>query len=408
MDKKKRKLLFVWTYTNWGGAQIYFLAIIKLALETWDVLVILPKNSSREFLSFLDELGVKYEFLEHSIDLQPAPGLFKKIRRQFRRIRSELEVFSYLKRFDLSDSILHIELGPWQSWLLLVALGLRKANIFVTLHNFRPGVSKLRALIWKTRMSIVSRIPNFGIFASNIDTKDQLKEWLPLSFWQERVKVTYTCVDPVQIERVNRSKIDVGRVRSSFGLPPDRYIVLAVGQFVDRKGRWIFLETARELAKERSDVAFVWLMPSKITVEDQPRVDSYGLDGVFFPVLSEDVGHGREAVLSFFRVGDIFALPSYIEGLPIALLEAMALGLPTVATEIYAIPEAVIHENTGLLVQAGDSAELAAAISRLLDEPDLRTRLSQTGQAFVLENFDEREAAAISIAEYDKCFASKG
>jgi glycosyltransferase involved in cell wall biosynthesis len=97
----------------------------------------------------------------------------------------------------------------------------------------------------------------------------------------------------------------------------------------------------------------------------------------------------------------LFVLPSLNEGLPIALLEAMAMGKASIASRINAIPEAVIDNETGLLVEASDPDGLASAILKLADDTELRDRLGAAGQAFVLENFDERSTAKITVDYYE-------
>ncbi len=87
------------------------------------------------------------------------------------------------------------------------------------------------------------------------------------------------------------------------------------------------------------------------------------------------------------------------DGLPVALLEAMAHGVAVVATPIAGLPEAVIDGETGLLVPPDDSAALAAAIARLLDDSALRERLSSAARAFVAERFDPASSAA-TLAEH--------
>ena len=73
MTKKKRQLIFFWTYLEWGGAQIYFIAIMKDARSDWDILVVLPRGSSPEILRYLDLIDVEYDFIEHHLDLTDAP-----------------------------------------------------------------------------------------------------------------------------------------------------------------------------------------------------------------------------------------------------------------------------------------------------------------------------------------------
>jgi glycosyltransferase involved in cell wall biosynthesis len=83
----------------------------------------------------------------------------------------------------------------------------------------------------------------------------------------------------------------------------------------------------------------------------------------------------------------IFVLPSYVEGMPMALLEAMSFGLPVIATPVGGVPEIVTHEHDGLLVPAGDINALAAAIARLTTEPELRERLGRAARETVARRF---------------------
>src|SRR5207248_2856104 len=101
----KPRLIYVWNYLNWGGAQIYLLAIMKEAKADWDVVVILPHGSSSDILNFLDQIGVSYEFIDACIDSDAAPTVKRKLQRQYSRIRAELRTFLYLRRYDLKRSI---------------------------------------------------------------------------------------------------------------------------------------------------------------------------------------------------------------------------------------------------------------------------------------------------------------
>ena len=91
---------------------------------------------------------------------------------------------------------------------------------------------------------------------------------------------------------------------------------------------------------------------------------------------------------------DVFALPSHYEGLPLAVLEAMRAGVPVVATDVGSVAEAVVTEETGLLVKPGDTRALVGGLRRLLDDPELRRRMGQRGRERALERFTiERRAA---------------
>jgi glycosyltransferase involved in cell wall biosynthesis len=84
---------------------------------------------------------------------------------------------------------------------------------------------------------------------------------------------------------------------------------------------------------------------------------------------------------------DLFVLPSYQEGLPCVVLEAMACAKPVISTPIMGIPEAVVEGETGLLVQPGHPNDLQDAMQTLLSNPDLCKSLGQRGKKRVTEKF---------------------
>lgn len=402
----KKRLIFLWTYTQWGGAQIYLSAIMKLAKKDWDMLILLPRGSSPDLLVLLDELEVPYELADIRFDPTPESTLTGKVLRQCKRIRSEIRTLLYLRRFDLRQAALQIDIAPWQSWQFLVLLALLGANTFVTIHNFRPEVSRLRAFAWKTRFAILSRLPGFHLFASNADTKESLRNWLPKWAWQ-KIRVAKTSIDPIQINDASIGSEERSQYRERFGIRPDEFVILTVGQFVDRKGRWVLLDAAKEVRRQGIPMRFVWVMPAPIKDADQIRIEALELGATFLPILSGSIGSGRAPVLKFFNIADVFVLPSFIEGLPGSLLEAMALGIPSISTNVYAIPEAVRNHETGLLVDPGNSGELYKAIIRLYNDPGLRSKLSEAGRSFILQNFDERDTAALYLKAYDAALSEK-
>jgi glycosyltransferase involved in cell wall biosynthesis len=107
----------------------------------------------------------------------------------------------------------------------------------------------------------------------------------------------------------------------------------------------------------------------------------------------------RSDAASAGAAGDVFALPSLHEGIPVALLEAMARGCPPVVTDGGGMPEVVRDGQDGLVVRAGVAAELAEALIRVLTDEPLRRRLA-TGAAERAAAFDIRPAVARMEAVY--------
>ncbi|MFN2500502.1 MAG: glycosyltransferase family 4 protein [Pyrinomonadaceae bacterium] len=405
MIENRRRIIFCWTYLQWGGAQIYFLGIIKEAVKQFDVTVVLPRDSSPELVGYIHEIGVKTSFMDHHWDNLPAASLRHRIQRQWGRILSEVKTLRHLRGLGLRGTVVHIDVPPWQSWQPLTALVVQGANVFVTLHNALARSTRWRKIIWKLRLHFLARLPRFNVFTANEDTKNKFRDFFPSHFW-DRIKVVRAGIDPGDIERATAASADQNHLRKQHGLDPTKFIVLCLGQFVDRKGRWVFLEAAKQVTSQVSDVQFVWVAPKPPTDAESARKQEYGLDENFRLLLSPSIGSTRLDILSFYRVADLFVLPSLVEGLPIALLEAMAMGVPAVSTNINAIPEAITDGETGILVNPNDAETLADQIIRLKNNEPFRNALGVKGREYVLNRFDERGAARAAISEYERAFAN--
>ena len=105
---------------------------------------------------------------------------------------------------------------------------------------------------------------------------------------------------------------------------------------------------------------------------------------------------------------DLFVLSSRSEGLPLSILEAMAVGLPVVASSVGGVPELIVDGETGFLVPPGDSHALAAAIERLLDDAALRRRLGAAGRSRVSEHFDLASARRAHLDLYRALLTDAG
>ena len=391
-------MAYAWNYLEWGGAQVHILAIIKEARKHFDVIVALPEASDKKIIGYLNDLGVDHVLFKGRNDMGPAPSIGRKVVRRLRKMHSEWSMIRCLSKIGLSNTIVHVDLLPHSSLSALTWLA-RRTHVFITSHNALPPVSEKRERLWKRRGKKIARFPTFHVFCSNEHAKRYFAEHYPPEL-AERIEVTYTSINPEEIDEVRMSDFDREGWRRRLGIPSDAFVVLTVGNFIDRKGRWTLLDAAARVnTGPHNDIYFLWLTPFLPQGEDAERVRSYELGPRFQTVLSDNVGTERADVLRFFRIADTFTLPSFVEGLPIALLEGMAMGLPSISTNVYAIPEAVIDGTTGLLIEAGDDAALADAVIRLRTDPGLRDRLAETGREYVIRHFDERAVAEKVLLE---------
>jgi glycosyltransferase involved in cell wall biosynthesis len=115
----------------------------------------------------------------------------------------------------------------------------------------------------------------------------------------------------------------------------------------------------------------------------------------------------RPGVLAFYRLFDVAVLPSRGEGLSQALLEAMALGLPVVASRAGGNPDLISHGEDGWLVPARDGAAFAAALDRLLGDADLRRTLGARARRTARERFPLARTAALTEAAYRAALAQR-
>lgn len=160
--------------------------------------------------------------------------------------------------------------------------------------------------------------------------------------------------------------------------------VLFVGRLIPLKG---LKELARALALlHQEGLPFRW-----VVVGDGPLRQPLGelVKTLGYADRVEFTGWVRplsEELFALYRNADLLCLPSYAEGLPLVLLEAMANSVPVVASRVGGIPEIVRHEETGLLVEPGDVDALATSIKRLLTDLQLRARCIENGFALAKEN----------------------
>jgi glycosyltransferase involved in cell wall biosynthesis len=266
-------------------------------------------------------------------------------------------------------------------------------------HNSVLPIPKLRYLLWKIKFRLLSRHKNFHLFTANQDAKESLKTLVSKEYF-DKITVTSANINPSEINEALNSEINRTELKSRYNLPSDKFLVFCVGQFIDRKGRWIFLEAARKLQEKNRDIAFVWISNSKPDEEDLQKAKKFELGENFIFITSDQIGKEHIDLFKLLRLADIFTLPSFLEGLPISLLEAMALGIPSVSTAVNGIPEAIKHLETGYLIKAGSADELASAVQELKGDKILRENLSKSGRRFVLENFNENTVAKIALERY--------
>ena len=166
--------------------------------------------------------------------------------------------------------------------------------------------------------------------------------------------------------------------------------VLCVGRLVHLKGPTVLVEAIAEL-KRRGVAARATLIgegPKRADLEG--LVERLGVEDRV--VLTGSVG--QDTIRSHYGEADVFCLPSFGEGVPVVLMEAMAMALPVVTTRITGVPELVDEDRSGLLVTAGRRDELVDALEALANDPERRSHMGAAGREKVAAEFELHSSAA--------------
>ncbi len=210
----------------------------------------------------------------------------------------------------------------------------------------------------------------------------------------ERIKVIGVVVDgvgaagPVDAAAFRLAR---RRARLALGVPADATVVGAVGRLTYQKAPEDFVAALAGLG--RRDVIGVWVGGGELAA----RVASLARSTPWVRlVLAGD----RADVPDLLPAFDVFALSSRYEGLPTAVVEAMASGVPVVATAVNAVPDVVIPGETGLLVPPARPRMLAEAVRYLLDSPPAAARMAAAARARLGTRFTEAALRDALLAAY--------
>lgn len=197
------------------------------------------------------------------------------------------------------------------------------------------------------------------------------------------------------------------RLRAELGYTDDDLVVGIVGRVTPSKGHREFLGMAARLAGTHPRARFLVVGEATRGEEDEGRAI---LDGIATAGLAGrvKVTGFRPDVPDLLAAMDVFAFPSHNEAFGLALIEAMATGLPTVSADCDGVLDIVEEGNTGLMVPPRDGERLALATARLLDDDGLRARMGAAGRARVLAHFTAERMAQDLERLYADAVARRG
>lgn len=212
----------------------------------------------------------------------------------------------------------------------------------------------------------------------------------------ERIEIVHNAI-PADWGCKAREPKTAAAFKAQLGIPPQRKVILIVGRLSREKDHLTLLEAVKRLCPADLHLIIVGEGPERSRIENQVRL----LD------LAERVTFTgqQNSAEPYYGIADVAVLSSLSEGSPNALLEAMASGVPVVATSVGGIPEIVSDNESALLVRPGDVAGMSAAMERLLMNPDLAGRL-MTRSREVIRLRHAPEARMRKLVEiYESCLA---
>lgn len=297
------------------------------------------------------------------------------------RIDGMLRLARLLRR-ERAD-VLHTHTLAAANALARIAGRLARVPVVSHLHianHFRPSTRALLARVDNVTARLAA-----ALVAVSEDTRRAYEE----QGYPRCIRVVYNGVATLSA--------DANGLREELSIPADAPLIAEVARLCDVKGQRELIDAVARLPGARAVLVGADLEQDGAYEQAlRQRAEELGIaDRVVF------VGY-REDAARVVAAADVFALPSWTEGLPLVVLEAMALGRPVVATTVGGTPELVADGETGLLVPPRDVEALTAALKRVLDDEALRRRFGEAGKRRVAERFSSEAMTREVLALYDE------
>ncbi len=316
-------------------------------------------------------------------------SMFRQPKTYFRLIRT----LSIQRSFSISIYLKRLVIFLKSVWLAEV---MRKRQI-QSIHTHFAWLSAVSAAIISALIHRPYTLTThaFDIYSSKSDlfhwTTDAADRLITISDYNKRAMLEKNPSLTASKIHVIRCGVDL----DAFRLVPDRCIgetiqLTSVGSLIEKKGHTLLIQACKEL-KTRG-IRFHCVIIGEGSLEPSLRALIQELD-----VQDEVVLVGRQTqtwVRERLGQTDIFVLACVVtqdgdrDGIPVAIMEAMAMGVPVISTPVTGIPELIQHDTTGLLTPEQDARQLAEAILRLAQDQSLREKLSRQGRKMIEQNYD--------------------
>ena len=189
--------------------------------------------------------------------------------------------------------------------------------------------------------------------------------------------------------------------RRKWHIPEDAVVIGTVGRLVPVKGHAILLDATRILQASIGNVALVLVGDGPLRKDLEANAKRLGLEKSVIFAGQQDQSY------DFMNMMDVFVLPSLHEGIPMVVLEALALQRPVVATRVGGIPEVIEHGQTGFLAEPSDASSLARLLQRLVEDLPMAVSIGKAGRTRVEEKFTARTMAGKTAELYEQVLSKE-
>ncbi len=367
MQSPAKKVAFILTPVDFGGAEKVSLTFIlhhrreNITLDP--ILLCRPWETENVFRQELHRAGIAY----HVVPTRRWPRYQKSD--FFRVIRCVMRVYKLLREGEYD--LVHTN-GYFADIVGLLSARFAGLPIVTTCHGFISNTRKFR---------FYNSLNIFAIrwFDKVIAVSEKMKDDLVVKgIKQGKIEIVQNAVQIVGDGDLKKKQRQ--GVRDRFGFDNDAFVLGYVGRLSEEKGLGFLLEAAVKIGTD---------VPVRICViGDGPQACE--MKEFVCKQKLEDVvvfAGFQENVTDILPAFDVFVLPSLTEGTSMALLEAMACGLPVIATEVGGTPDVVHSQKNGLLVPPGSSDAIVAAIEKLYHNKDLRGYLGSAAMLAIENHF---------------------
>jgi glycosyltransferase involved in cell wall biosynthesis len=301
-----------------------------------------------------------------------------------------LSIRKFLERHEIN--LVHSHGYKSNLYALAASLGKSQRRV-ATCHNWLGETRKMR---------FYARLDKFFLnrFDAVIAVSDSVKqEMLNHNLSAGKVSIICNGIDTNRFNNPNK----VHSVRREFGIDESCKVIGTVGRLAEEKGHVYLLHAAKQVLHKYPEVIFLIVGDGPLKGFLERECSQLAETGYLRtgcpkgPVVFAGI---RNDIPDIYMLMDIFVLPSLVEGLPMALLEAMASQRPVVATKVGGIPKVVEHGHCGLLIQPGDVNSLAKAILDLLANPEKGHWLAKHARQKVEQQFSSRVMAERYVEVY--------